>query len=838
MPPPGRTNRWTITIILTALLSLIYFLQSEEARDRLVALQDVVIKNKSIRGIVNRTGISFQDVGLEDELLFDGDDNVQDDDEAIEAENEESDEDEAVEAEKEAKEDEKPAEAEAAEADVEAKEETAKETLPPKADENKPDSVNESESAQDKQEEKVTDSKEDVTTDGSKEEGEAKTIDENEPKEQADAAKKDETNEASGNDNTAETPAGDTPAEETAEEYTAHETNECASKCSTRSQQQKDRWGGDLLDTKDVGRLAKEAYDKLIAQLKVDYGEEHFAKIFQVDGKSRGRTSFLSANVEDGVSLKRFKRKLKMKVLEVQMSIAQEQNSFGDCDCRTGAKLSNRRFLEGDDGPLADQHERFVWATGGHSSAAGHGNLFNESYTAVMEHALEDIFGSIGIEFEGRNYAMGGTDSAPEIALCGEAIFGTDVDVISYDHCMTDGRNWDRKGMYANRGAGLNPGRPVIVDMFIDKFVERRVEELQKIEERGLAGLYMNTEMFQEMKDGIPDTFGLNSEQINALPPFVRHFKCQDTLEKGDPTCTDMKFDDSEVCPDRRFMSAWHPGWKMMALWGNTLALFVSETLLDAIDEMSSISGDRAALLRHLRNEEDVEYKTFADSDVPPLENDFLRQIGDELLNETDMSVFYRSPSICHTGRLPAQIRYLGILTESDKTGVYDYDKGMPKENADKLETEDEMAMPLVYDPNDRQTCEIELNRDYKDFFFASDKMGWSTVTIPNKAELEAYGRDSQTYRGLLVMCLKYCDWGKCPAGDMQLESIQKGQVEFEVNGVSVVNVTKFSDCGVLRGEQGHYWKANDDGQYVLKAKVLGDGSDFSYLRISSLILL
>jgi hypothetical protein len=60
------------------------------------------------------------------------------------------------------------------------------------------------------------------------------------------------------------------------------------------------------------------------------------------------------------------------------------------------------------------------------NKAAGHGNLHNETYTAFMEVAAQPIFESVGIEFEGRNYAMGGMRSAPEFALCQESIFGTD----------------------------------------------------------------------------------------------------------------------------------------------------------------------------------------------------------------------------------------------------------------------------------------------------------------------------------------------------------------------------------------------------------------------------
>lgn len=791
--PPGRRNRWTFIVLLTTFLGLVYFLQcKEQAADHLVALQHVVVKNKSIRGFVNRTG--FITSGFEQDISEDGL-SIEDDDNVMEMEEPES----------------------------EVKEEAIVEEAQ-KEDSERPDTAQDTSETPEKTEEKNDD--ETKTED----EGEAKTIKEEESKEQeAENIKKEDV---------------ETPAKDDAPET----SNECSSKCSERLQQQKDRWNGDLLDMKDVGLLVKKAYDKLVDKLKVDYGEEYFAKIFlDNDGKSRGRTAFLSSGLEEsqssdaaeGVSLKRLKRKLKMKVLEAQLSVQRELESFGDCDCKSGTKMSTRtRHLEGNQQDLADHHGQFIWATGGHSSAAGHGNLFNESYTAVLERDMADIFGSIGISMEARNFAMGGTNSAPELALCSEAIFGTDVDVISYDYCMTDGRNWDKKGMFASRGAGLNPGRPVIIDMFIDKFVERRVLELKKLEERGLAGLYMNSEMFRtDMKDGIPDTFGLTTEQINALPPFVRHFKCQDVLEKGDPTCEEMKFDKDLVCPDRHFMSSWHPGWRLQALYGNAMALFLAETLMDAISEMSSVS-DRASLLRHLQYEENKDYQTFRLSDVPPLENDFLKQIGDELLNETSVDLFYRSPSICHTGRLPAQTRYLGILNESDETGVHDYFKGMTKEEAEKIETQETMAMPLVYDPNDRQTCEVELNRDYKDYFYTSDKMDWTTMTIPNKAELDAYGRKDADYKGMLVMCLKYCDWGKCPKGDMQLEQIQKGQVKFEVNGLEVKNVTKFSDCGVLRGEQGHFWKPNNDGQYVLKAKVIGDGSDLSYLRISSLVLL
>jgi hypothetical protein len=43
-----------------------------------------------------------------------------------------------------------------------------------------------------------------------------------------------------------------------------------------------------------------------------------------------------------------------------------------------------------------------------------------------MEAAASPLFEAVGIAFEGRNYAMGGMPSSPEIALCQESIFGVD----------------------------------------------------------------------------------------------------------------------------------------------------------------------------------------------------------------------------------------------------------------------------------------------------------------------------------------------------------------------------------------------------------------------------
>lgn len=147
----------------------------------------------------------------------------------------------------------------------------------------------------------------------------------------------------------------------------------------------------------------------VISMLSEDYGQTTMeAMFFDQDENghvsSRGRTFFRSGNPESSVSWDRFQRKIMIKILQVL---------------------------------LGQTNVRFVWATGGHSSAAGHGNFYSESYTAFMERAAKDVFAATGIELIGRNYAMGGTSSAMEIALCSKEIFGLDIDVSSWDFGMT-----------------------------------------------------------------------------------------------------------------------------------------------------------------------------------------------------------------------------------------------------------------------------------------------------------------------------------------------------------------------------------------------------------------
>jgi hypothetical protein len=459
-----------------------------------------------------------------------------------------------------------------------------------------------------------------------------------------------------------------------------------------------------------------------------------------------------------------------------------------------------------------------------------------------MENAVVDIFGSIGIDFEARNHAMGGTASGPEIALCEEAVFGTDADVISWDYGMCDGSWYFRKAMYIQR-AGLNPNRPAIIDLNIggSEFATR-LRSNKAVEERGLTTLYLNPDEFDAMEAAIPDTFGLSEEQAQAMPVMVRHYKCNDAIEKGEPTCDLQKYTNNDICPNRKGRASWHPGWKRSALWGNIMALFLSDMLLDSISDLASSSFNRTQLLSALQKQEDADYAMFQSNWESDIIEYRMVPLDSDLVDARNISVFFRNPSICHTARLPADIRHLGILTESEQVGVHDYEyfKGMPASEAKALKAEGTTDMPLVYDEGDREICnEAEIKRDYKDYFMVSNKMGSATLTVPNDAERRAYSRESEKLLGIIVVCPVPCDWGRCPEGVFELDAIHNGTLLMEVNDQSVTNITDFRGCSVLRGKAGHRWEPNGADQYVLKARIPDAvNATFSFFRINSIIVL
>lgn len=587
--------------------------------------------------------------------------------------------------------------------------------------------------------------------------------------------------------------------------------------CPCNSQGGDDKLQGDLLDRDTLVRMAQAAKEKVIENIRLDYGE-YFDAIFVGPDKSFSPLSEQSNE--------RLKRKLMMKVLEMQVNV-QKHEEKGACTCQVKENVTT--------------FAKYVWATGGHSAAAGHGNLFNETYTAFLGRDARVVFEAIGIEFEDRSYAMGGTASAWEISMCWQQIFGRDVDFFTWDYGMTDGNFPERLLHYGYRG-GLSPGNPAFLAVRIGgRSQNQREMALHTLEQSGMSVFVGKDSSFAKRSEGVPNSAGISKAEIEALPYFVRNLRCNEQFENGDPYCREEKYT-KWACEYRPRQASWHPGFKSHAMDGHALGLWLIDRLIETLTDLSQHSvTDPMKLWDELRQPEinTAEEITKANLPVEKIFSPENRASPDPSL---DLDVFWRGPSLCRTGRLPAQSRFLGYTTNTDKVGniamlgLEEYDTGMSIFDATNADAPKNGSMILAYLPgNDRSPCNAISKPDYKDFFFAHQAHGEVSLTFPNEKERKAYEFDQSHYRGLIVVVFVQCEWGKCTKGEVRPETYSEGKFEMTVNGNRVTELTSIGhDSWIPKGEDGFYWKAKSDGTYDLAFLVKEiDG----YIKVSSVIL-
>jgi hypothetical protein len=526
----------------------------------------------------------------------------------------------------------------------------------------------------------------------------------------------------------------------------------------------------------------------------------------------RGRNLFISGNSSSSLSRFRFQRKLTLKLLEASSSVSTKTTTAPT---------------------------QFVWATGGHSATAGHGNYYNESYTSYLEQAIKPIFESVNIEFTGRNYAMGGTASASELALCTKEIYGTDIDVLVWDFGMTDGRDLWKQALYQYRGGLLNQSRPILLAFHAGNAEGGRYSVTQSMEAMGLGAMISSDDLLGAAENGIPDSFGLSEAGIQQLPEFVRNYRCGQQIENGDPYCGAQKFH-GEVCPDRRFMTSWHPGWKWHALMGYLSAFFLLELLNETIQDLAVrlTTTNAVKLYNELKASESDDYATFQQSEVPVLIKDVLPPDG---VDDFDRDDFVRGDNYCHTARLPAEIRHLGILTETTaQIGFYTYDKGISLNEMKSLVSSTSILtnsqLQLICGEDDRQECPIPLNMDHKDYFFIAANVGWQSLTVPNQSERNMYG--IKVLKGYVAICFALCDWGKCPEDVLDRTALTETKwFQIRINQVSVSDMFSFQECGILRHADGYKFPVNTDSTMNVEARIVTPNNVSSYIRLGSLIV-
>lgn len=151
-------------------------------------------------------------------------------------------------------------------------------------------------------------------------------------------------------------------------------------------------------------------------------------------------------------------------------------------------------------------------------------------------------------------------------------------------HSMTDGRDNSKLLLYFYRAA-VNRNRPVCIANHMGgrRQVERQ-RTLQELEDRGLATLFSEDSIYKEIEDAIPNSLGKTEQEIQAMPKFVRNYKCGNLIEMGDPYCGAEKFNET-FCAQRRGKAKWHQGWYVIVLdvfgvrfWFILMYRFVSRT--------------------------------------------------------------------------------------------------------------------------------------------------------------------------------------------------------------------------------------------------------------------
>ena len=204
--------------------------------------------------------------------------------------------------------------------------------------------------------------------------------------------------------------------------------------------------------------------------------------------------------------------------------------------------------------------DTFTLVMGGHSSAAGHGNHFQQSYTLQFHKVMEPVFARLGVKLQSHNVAFGGLGTL-QTSLGSGDLYGKEIDILVWDSSMTENSDeaydfYVRQAVMAgNRVPVLMGGMPNVL-MYLGKNINFPV---------GSFGVGTG---------GVPEiTDGNMAESVKWMARYLRcngetHGLCREREYNG--TCWIDRDDYTPTTTQQKEpggRASWHPGFRVSCLF-------------------------------------------------------------------------------------------------------------------------------------------------------------------------------------------------------------------------------------------------------------------------------
>ena len=157
-----------------------------------------------------------------------------------------------------------------------------------------------------------------------------------------------------------------------------------------------------------------------------------------------------------------------------------------------------------------------VMGFGGYSVTVGRGNYFSQSYPFVLQRILEPVLqATLNIGITVRNGAIGGIPSFP-YAFCFEHFLGKDLDVVSWDYSLNEGKGAALMESYVRQTQHQLDNQPMIITLDTN---QKRCDLLEGYAEKN----WIRDGICVDQGKAIPkDILALDSDK---RPPGFQHWE-------------------------------------------------------------------------------------------------------------------------------------------------------------------------------------------------------------------------------------------------------------------------------------------------------------------------